>query len=181
MISLSNILTEQVGRSNDNIRSFIQGLVDNNEFVAYTIKKDRQVVESENELEKVVRIIKGISLTPVNVLDKYNDAFILENADTKYVLKFIHYGGVIDDLQSDYNITIIDRLSESPDLQRFRLPTALASSPVEVPSEFITAEMSVSFTTDYEYGKAVVVSGQNFTIRGETDPLFERVHEFIKG
>lgn len=53
-------------KSHHEIHRFLQGLIDRKIILSYTADINKTIVEEEDEKEKVVRIIKGASLTPIS-------------------------------------------------------------------------------------------------------------------
>jgi len=179
-------LIEGYYKENHEITEFLQGMVIRGELQAYNIKIDNEITEKDTEDEKIIRTIKGATLTPITKRwGPWNEDLFLKNPATE-TLYYVHRDSSGSD--SDFEPVEhrngscgITRLVKDSDLRKIRSRYINSNIP-DIPENMINGNLQYYWSDDiWELGEGTrhEISG-NLTVEGEQDNLFEKVAEFIR-
>jgi hypothetical protein len=179
-------LIEGYYKENHEITEFLQGMVIRGELQAYNIKIDNEITEKDTEDEKIIRTIKGATLTPIaeTQMVYWEDFFLKEPAtETLYYVHRESHGSdsdfePVEYLSGFYDIT---RLVKNSDLRKIRSRYINSNIP-NIPEDMINGNLQYYWSDDiWELGEGTRHKmGGRLTVKGELDNLFEKVAEFIR-
>jgi len=187
MANLTEIARKACGKSSYAMLQYFQGLVDNGEIKAYFAEFDKATIIKENAEEKIVKIKKGLTLTPAIKLgddEAINYAFIVQDLSTgiRYHLDIVHKFG---EPYGYWNTQIIDsrcileKLAE--DFDPGKLPKKKGSG-IAIPQDMVNARLKVDYherVSDKETYSVDSPEG-SLVIEGEKDALIDKVCRFVK-
>ena len=170
-------------KGNHEITEFLQGMVRQGELQAYNIKIDNEITEKDTEDEKIIRTIKGATLTPITTRSgPWNEDFFLKEpaTETLYYVHMESHGSdsdfePVEYLSGFYDIT---RLVKNSDLKKIRSRHINSNIP-DIPEDMINGKLYYHWSDKIWEGTRHEISG-NLTVEGELDNLFAKVAEFIR-
>lgn len=184
--NLSEVLKENIGRSSYEMRQFFQGKITDGELKAYSIDFNRKKIMKDNENEKIIRIRKGATLTPLEKLSEYRPALLEDpKTGTRYKLDIGTRGGMFfndGDSQTIYHQCVLEKLVNGFDFRK--VFTKNYFNGILIPGDMISAKLFVAYNEDWESsGESDYISGKSgsLVVEGEMDALFEKVCEFVRG
>lgn len=166
MEGLVESVREDAGKSGFDMLCFFNGLVKSGELRAY--RTEKSLVKADRlEMER---------------------PFVLEDPATgsMYAFKIGSYGGMVyndGDSQTIYDNCIVEKLSKGI-ARNLNIRTTEFPNGAAVPSEWVSAKLRVSHSNDFESGGSfdyVRSSNGSLTIEGESDGLFKKICEFVRG
>lgn len=166
-------------RNQSDIVRFFQEMVYNGESMAYSVEIDKQIVEVDTEAERVVRTIKGATLTPITEISlslaSHNGLFLedpsIEAMHYMHIYSRSHSSDFVN-VEHRYGWCDITGLVKNPDLRKLRKPY----NGINIPEEM--AHGRLHYKWDDDIGEEGIKSGY-LRIEGEQDSLFAKVAEFV--
>lgn len=176
MTELAETLSERIGRSSYDMTRFFQGMIEKGELKASSVVVDKKVIEKDSDKERVVRTIKGVTLTPTDEI-RYGYPFILQTpSGCMYHLDIGSRGGMFyndGDSQTIYDHCNLERLSKNFDTKE------VSRSGNYILEKMVDGILRVSYDQDWEDDYPEGSRG-SLSVEGEMDEFFERVCDFVR-
>ena len=172
-------------KANSSIEYFLNEMIKREELRAYRVQINKRTIERDDEDELVVRVKKGVSLTPIERLGSYYP-YILEDTSTgnKYHLFMEGHGGVISEYgdQTIYDNCLVEKLKD-PDFRK--ISVIMGDGRLGIPDEMVETRIRTSYSTDFEALSDVDVPvGHDGHVkvegREESDPFLEKFYNFLQ-
>ena len=192
MTKLAELVREHIGKGSDHMVRFFQRMVKDGELNAYSVQIDRTTVDKDTEDEKVIRIKKGATLTPITELGKSKHIFV-EDVESEVMYNFCadSWGGhVFEDgpqtSQTKYHFCALERLAQGFDLRKIKgKPSCIGpvGSDIDFPEGVVVSRLRINYKEDWQSGSDsdyFTGSKGDFSVEGEMDGLFEKVCEFVR-
>ena len=172
-------------KANSSIECFINEMIKRGELKAYSPHIDQRSLEREDDEERVIKIKKGLSLTPIEKVGPYRP-HIIEDLSTgnKYHLFMGGYGGEIteDGNQTIYDNCLIEKLKD-PDFRKIR--DIMGGGRLGIPDEMVSLRIRTSYSTKFEVLLDVDVpvshrGSVNVEGKEESDSFFIKFYKFLQ-
>jgi len=165
-------------KNNHEIVEFLQEMVRQEELQAYDIMIDKTITEKDTEDEKIIRIIKGATLTPTTTRSgPWNEDLFLKDPATE-TLYYVHrepHGSHSDFEPVEYSSGFYDitRLVKNSDLRKIRSRCINSNIP-SIPEDMINGNLQHYWNDDiWELWEGTRHKmGGRLTVKGEQDNLF---------
>jgi len=177
---------EKIGKGSYEMLYFFQTLVDSKKLKAYSAEVDKRFLDKDTDEEEIIRIKKGLTLTPAEKISEGRPYF-LEDVESKktYSLRIGSEGGAFyndGDSQDIYHHTTLERLTDKFDKTKVQ-KNELVFHGLSIPQEMVDGILMASYTDkwdsvgDMDFIKEY--NGNTF-FKGEPDKLFDSVLEFLR-
>ncbi|MBA7689096.1 hypothetical protein ES703_97591 [subsurface metagenome] len=175
--------TKSSCKNNWEIKEFLQELINKNIVRAYDVKINKSIVEKDTDTEKVVRTIKGASLTPITDIhpNSGGGSYFFQNVDNQMFyaveMKMRISDFDFEDLKTKYGHLNVTRLSEKAEFNDIG----------EIFSRFNISENVISGRFHYRWDDELrggEITGKHIRegylkMKGESDDFFSRLEKFL--
>ena len=164
------------------VKFFFQRLINGKELQAYSFGINKEIIEKDTVDEKVIRIIKGVTLEPTNNIDLYSPSgsYFFEDPiiGIKYIIEMDFHSSNSHSRysKSEYGNCRIRRLVKNPDLRKLEITSFRQ---LDIPKGMIDGILNYAWTDkirEYIYHEKL----GHLTSEGEQDKLFKKFCEFVR-
>ncbi|MDO8556557.1 MAG: hypothetical protein Q7R96_05295 [Nanoarchaeota archaeon] len=188
-MNLATTLTEPIGKKSDLLRCFMQELIDAKTIHAYRVDLNQQTILSETPEERIVRIAKGATFTPIDDIGNEYLKVVLEDTTTQTHYHFHAvdtqiFGEIEEPFEHflrkgpppESHYTFLRRLGKDFDKTQAGEAYQYPDGGLHIPEHMITGKLVI----DYKVTPREHAEQGSYTLEGETDPLFQRIIQFLK-
>ncbi len=177
-MTLAKIVEENIGKPIYEMKRFFQELVDNQKLIAYVVELNKQTIERDTKEEKIIKIKKGLSLTPTKKIDEI--CMFIENPPKNdlYSLSITSRGGMFfndGNSQTTYDRCLLEKLKRKPNPEEVSKNCDI----LIFSNKLVIATLDVNHEEYWENDRIQKTSG-HLVIAGEQDSLFDKFYEFLK-
>ena len=190
MPKLAEVVTEPIGKKTYEMVSFFQDMIRRGELRAYSIEVNKRIVEKDTSDERIVRTIKGATLTPTESV-RDNATIIVQDSKTgvMYLLSMDSEGGMPyddGDSQTIYHNCTLEKLAGEFDSKKVTTRTEIGGLGyvINLPKDMVTARLRISYNENWvSAGETDVIGNRSghLAIEGERDSLIDKIYEFVRG